>query len=193
MKKIELTQGFFTYVDDEDYDNLIKWKWCALVGKRKDGSMKNVYAQRYERYRKPCGKWTNRGIKMHRYLMQTPKGMDTDHILNGWEFERQYPELKWSGLLNIKSNLRIVTNQQNQMNKKSYKGSSSKYKGVAWHKRHKKWNAQIQINGKQKHLGYFTSEEEAALAYNKEAIKLFGEHALINEIETPQGQLTFRL
>jgi outer membrane protein assembly factor BamD (BamD/ComL family) len=79
------------------------------------------------------------------------------------------------------------------MNKKSYKGSSSKYKGVAWHKRHKKWNAQIQINGKQKHLGYFTSEEEAALAYNKEAIKLFGEHALINEIETPQGQLTFRL
>jgi hypothetical protein len=125
--------------------------------------------------------------------MQTPKEMHTDHILNGEEFDKQYPELKWSGLLNIKSNLRIVTIQQNAMNKKSYKGSSSKYKGVGWDKWAKKWKAQIQTNGKSKHLGLFTSEEEAAEAYNKEAIKLFGEHALLNEIETPQGKLTFRL
>ena len=193
MKKIELSQGFFTYVDDEDYDNLIKWKWCAHVQKRKDGSTWNVYAMRIESYRKSCGKWTTRSILMHAYLMQTPKGMVTDHILNGEEFYRQYPELKYSGLLNIKSNLRVVTVQQNMMNSKSNVGSSSKYKGVYWRKDCEKWHAQIMINGKQKHLGYFTSEEEAAEAYNKEAIKLFGEHALLNEIEIPQGQLTFRL
>lgn len=193
MKKIELTQGFFTYVDDEDYDHLMQWKWCAFVGKRKDGSIINVYARKSEHYRKPCGKKSCRAILMHAYLMQTPKGMVTDHILNNEEFDRQYPELKWSGLLNIKSNLRVVTVQQNMMNRKSNVGSSSKYKGVRWRKREKKWQARIKINGKDKHLGYFTSEEEAAEAYNKEAIKLFGEHALLNEIEIPQGQLTFRL
>lgn len=193
MKKIELTQGFFTYVDDEDYDHLIKWKWCAHVKKRKDGTIKNVYAIRTEYYRKPCGKLTARSILMHKYLMQTPKGMHTDHILNGEEFDKQYPKLKYSGLLNIKSNLRVVTNQQNQMNSKSNVGSLSKYKGVCWHKWGKKWQARININGKQKHLGLFTSEEEAAEVYNKEALKHYGEFALLNKIETPKGQLTFRL
>lgn len=192
MKKIELTQGFFTYVDDEDYDHLMEWKWCADVVKRKDGSIGNVYARRSENYRKPCGAKACKPIKMHAYLMKTPKGMVTDHILNGEEFDKQYPELKYSGLLNIKSNLRVVTPQQNSMNRNTNYGSS-KYKGVRWDKGIKKWKAQIRINGKAKHLGYFTSEEEAAEAYNKAAVKLFGEHALINEIETPQGQLTFRL
>ena len=193
MKKIELTQGFFTYVDDEDYDHLMQWKWHADVSKRKDGSISHVYARRTEHYRKPCGKRTARAILMHAYLMQTPKGMVTDHILNGDEFDKQYPELKYSGLLNIKSNLRIVTNQQNLMNRKSHQGSSSKYKGISWFKRDKKWQAHIRINGKVKRLGLFTSEEEAALAYNKAAVKLFGEFALLNEIEVEQGQLTFRL
>jgi len=124
--------------------------------------------------------------------MKTPKGMHTDHILNGEEFDKQYPELKYSGLLNIKSNLRVVTVSQNHMNRNTNYGSS-KYKGVAWHKGGKKWLAQIMINGKLKHLGYFTSEEEAAQCYNEAAIKLFGEHALLNEIEVEQGQLTFRL
>ena len=125
--------------------------------------------------------------------MKTPKGMHTDHILNGEEFDKQYPELKYSGLLNIKSNLRVVTNQQNMMNCKSYHGSSSKYKGVNWCKGAKKWKAQIQINGKKKYLGIFTFEEEAAQCYNEAALKHYGEFALINEIEPPQGQLTFRL
>lgn len=192
MKKIELTQGFFTYVDDEDYDHLMKWSWHADVVKRKDGSIGNVYARRSEKYRKPCGAKACKPIKMHAYLMKTPKGMHTDHILNGDEFDKQYPELKWPGLLNIKSNLRIVTPSQNNMNQKPNK-RSSKYKGVSWRKDCKKWHSYIKINRKRKHLGYFTSEEKAAEAYNEAAVKLFGEHALLNEIETPQGQLTFRL
>ena len=58
-------------------------------------------------------------------------------------------------------NLRIVTNQQNQFNRKQAKGYS-------WHKKAKKWRAQIRINGKNnKYLGFFETEEEAREAYLK--------------------------
>ena len=45
---------------------------------------------------------------------------------------------------------------------------SSKYKCVYWVKNANKWRSQITINGKKKHLGYFTSEEEAHEAYQKQ-------------------------
>lgn len=77
-----------------------------------------------------------------------------------------------------KDNCRWVTPQQNQWNTKSQKGSTSKYKGV--HKSKSKWAAKI----KGRHLGTFATEEEAAIRYNKEAIKLFGEYAYLNKIET---------
>ena len=44
---------------------------------------------------------------------------------------------------------------------------TSQYKGVSWNKHRDKWRSQIEINGKQKHLGYFTSEEDAAEVYQK--------------------------
>ena len=79
-------------------------------------------------------------------------------------------------------NLREVTLQQNNMNRKSHKNTSSIYKGVSWDKRYQKWKSQIEINGKSIHLGYFKSETEAAIAYNRAAIELFGEYAKLNEI-----------
>lgn len=80
------------------------------------------------------------------------------------------------------SNLREVTCSQNGMNRKSNKNSSSKYKGVCWHKQTQKWCTHIAINGKDKHIGYFISETEAALAYNDAAIKYFDEYAKLNEV-----------
>ena len=84
---------------------------------------------------------------------------------------------------NIK--LRVATSQQNGANRKKQnlyknKSCSSCYKGVSWHKRDQKWCAQIMINQKAKYLGYFDSELEAALAYNNEALKYFGEYAQLN-------------
>lgn len=79
-------------------------------------------------------------------------------------------------------NLREVTQSQNCMNSKSFKNSSSKFKGVSWDKNRNKWRSYIFINGKQKHLGQFTNESDAAKAYNKAAIKAFGEFAHINEL-----------
>lgn len=83
------------------------------------------------------------------------------------------------------NNLRKATNQENQRNRKKNKSynckpTSSKYKGVGWHKYIKKWRARIAINGKDEHLGYFKSEIDAAMAYDKVAIEEFGEFAKVN-------------
>jgi hypothetical protein len=55
-------------------------------------------------------------------------------------------------------NLRLVTHQQNQHN-------YTKAKGYHWNKRDCKWQAQIRLNGKNKHLGYFENKEDARNAY----------------------------
>ena len=48
----------------------------------------------------------------------------------------------------------------------------SKYVGVHWRKREKKWRAQITINGKNKGLGYYQDEKEAARIYDEQAALL---------------------
>ena len=48
----------------------------------------------------------------------------------------------------------------------------SKYVGVHWDRQNKQWQAQIEIEGKKQHIGYFGSEEDAARAYDKEAAPL---------------------
>ena len=61
-------------------------------------------------------------------------------------------------------NLREVTSSQNAQNSLSSRGSS-RYRGVSWVATRRKWWAQISINGKQRYLGSFDIEEEAAEAY----------------------------
>ena len=41
---------------------------------------------------------------------------------------------------------------------------SSKHAGVCWHSQRQKWRAQPTLSGKQRHLGYFAEEAEAAQA-----------------------------
>lgn len=80
-------------------------------------------------------------------------------------------------------NFRWVTVQQNGMNSGSRRKSSSKYKGVCWHKGARKWVSSITKDGHTTHLGCFTDEWEAAQAYNQAAKDAFGEYANLN-IET---------
>ena len=61
------------------------------------------------------------------------------------------------------------------------------YYGVCWHKETAKWRAQIQINGRRTHLGYFTCEKEAARAFNKSAIENYGEFARLNELSDSES------
>jgi len=81
---------------------------------------------------------------------------------------------------NCIENLREATHSQNQCNMLKHKNSSSRYKGVSWSKRDKRWVAYIMINGKNKNLGSFIDEIDAAVAYNCAAQKIFGEFANIN-------------
>jgi len=168
MKKIPLTQGQFAMVNDEDYDMLNQFKWYALYQKHIDG----YYAVRH--IRKSNGKWTTE--YMHRVILNCPTSKETDHKNH-------------DGLDNRRCNLRIVTHGQNQYNRKSNRTGVSKYKGVSLHKQKYKnkvyeyWQSQIRINGKLTHLGYFETEIDAAIAYNKKAKELFGNYALLNRVD----------
>jgi len=70
---------------------------------------------------------------------------------------------------NYKSNLRFCSYQENNRNRTKTKNSSSQYIGVSWHKRSKKWQANIKTNDGYKHLGCFNDEEEAARCYDEKA------------------------
>jgi hypothetical protein len=74
-------------------------------------------------------------------------------------------------------NLREATQTQNQANRTARVDNTSGLKGVSWHKQHKKWHATTRIQGKQKHLGYFDTKEEAHTAYCAATAKYFGEFA----------------
>lgn len=104
---------------------------------------------------------------LHRLIMQ-PGDLHVDHI-NGVQSDNQ------------RSNLRIVTRGQNMANAVMKSTNRSGYKGVALHKG-KYWAAGIMKDRKQLHIGYYPTAELAALAYNKKALELHGEHASLNII-----------
>lgn len=154
MPQIELTQGKFAIVDDEDFEWLNQWRWQVDT----DG-----YAVRHVLARE--GKKGSK-IRMHRAINKTPTGLLTDHI-NG------------NRLDNRKENLRNCTTRENTWNSKSHNNTSG-YKGVTWDKRGNKWKGHIRINNLSLHLGYFTDVTEAAKVYDSYAIKYFGEYAKLN-------------
>lgn len=81
---------------------------------------------------------------------------------------------------NIWTNLRLASTSQNRANKQSKPNSTSKYLGVCWMKKDKKWRAQIRKNKKDFFLGDFVCEIEAAKAYDAKAKELHGEFANLN-------------
>ena len=149
MKKIPLGQsGKFALVDDEDYVFLMQWDWFLS---------KAGYAVRSKILGKEGEKYIRKTFWMHREVNVTDEKYQTDHI-------------NCDKLDNRRKNLRSATAKENQGNKRPQRGTSA-YKGVGWVERRKKWRSYIKINGKQKSLGYFSYQEEAAIAYNEDAIK----------------------
>ena len=159
FRKIPLTRGKFAIVDPEDYPRLAKHKW--QLAKSPTGS----YAVRWQRN---PNKTTRKRIWMHRQVIHIPGHLLCDHINR-------------NSLDNRKANLRPATVSQNLCNRPKTKSKTrSKYKGLEWDRTQRKWKARIQINNRKIYLGSFTSEIDAARAYDRAAMKYHREFANLN-------------
>ena len=107
------------------------------------------------------------GVRLHHLIMgKPPKPLVTDHINR-------------DRLDNRKSNLRFVTFRRNIQNAKGQPNRSG-FKGVAYVNTTGKWRAYIKPHGKQLNIGTFTTKEEAAKAYDREAKRYWGDYAYLN-------------
>lgn len=158
MRTIKVGKNHEAKVDDDLYEMLSQFKWNIVTSK--SGL---VYAQtRFKQGNKLTG------YLMHRLILKVPVGHpdQVDHI-NG------------NTLDNREENLRRVTQSQNKANRCSKRGKS-KFKGVVWDKQVSKWKSSIGKDHKHINIGRFQTEEEAARAYDKKAIELYGEYAKLN-------------
>jgi hypothetical protein len=166
VKEIPVGRGFVALVDDDWYDMLSLVKWAPHKACSSKSRHANThYAQRCMRLK---GGKTKTEV-MHRMILDAPKGVFVDHI-NG------------NGLDNQVANLRLCTNGQNMANRKKNRNTSSRFKGVTWMPRLRKWQAQIFANKVPMYLGCYETEEEAAKVYNRHAIVHFGPFARLNEV-----------
>jgi len=160
MKKIPLTKGEVAIVDDCDYDYLMQWKWCFDQG----------YAIRMDGSKSP-----RRKLLMHREILRR----------SGFQDFEQVDHIDRDRLNNCRSNLRPATASQNQCNHPVKRANNTNnFKGVNYIARDNKWEARIQVEGRQKSLGTYEDIIEAAHAYNKGAKSLHGDFAVLNQIST---------
>ena len=154
-----MSQPKYAKVDPGDYERLRKYEWLARKG------INSFYARR----RVPTGKAKKEKlVYMHQMVIEVPEGMVIDHV-------------NQDGMDNRSGNLRPATHSQNLYNRKKRSGATqSKYKGIYWRKKVRKWQASIKCNKKRIELGYFRDEIEAAKAYDRAAKKYHGDFACLN-------------
>lgn len=156
-KRIPLSRGHFALVSERDYEHVSKHKWSL------DSS--NGYACRTESYY-VGGVRKRRKILLHRYVMSAPAGLAVDHINR-------------DPLDNRRENLRFATYSQNRANSAYVRGASP-FRGVTRYHRDNKWRAEITVNGIHKSIGIFDRQEDAARAYDYEALLAWGDFAYLN-------------
>src|SRR5437667_7176359 len=125
-------------VSVQDFDLLSKYSW-----------------QQNEKGYAQCSEKIKNSRLMHRIIMEPEMNKIVDHINH-------------NRLDNRRENLRIITKPQNNQNrlKNKLKITTSKYKGVSYSKRYKKFRTTIKYNNKQKDIGIYEKEEEATKAYD---------------------------
>jgi hypothetical protein len=81
---------------------------------------------------------------------------------------------------NRAANLRVATSSVQGHNKRKRAGCTSKYFGVSWDPKTRKWRAVVTHKKKSRHLGFYAVEEDAARAYDRGATEIYGAHAQLN-------------
>lgn len=160
MKTIRLSNGSDVMVDDIDYHHLSKFNWHAKKIHYNEGFYSAAWT--VQDGKRKC-------ISMHREIMNAPKGLEVDHR-------------DGNVMDNRRLNLRICTKHQNSLNRSGQKNSLSKYRGVSWDSRKRKWVARINVDKKIKYLGEFITELEAAIIINITIRKYHGEFANTNKL-----------
>jgi hypothetical protein len=158
VRAIPLSQNKVALVDAEDYEWLNQWKWSTYKHRNTFYAARNIY-----------GQGQKIKIKMHRLVLGLKEGDGNicDHRNR-------------NGIDNRRGNLRIVTIGLNNYNCKQYVSNTSGYRGVSWRKGINKWSVRIDKEGITKFCGCYRNLEQAALEYDKAAILLYGENAILN-------------
>jgi len=157
--RVPLTRGLEAVVDLADIALVEGRNWCA------SDAGNTFYAVSAVAGSATSGRTT---LQMHRAIMGfEPGDPEVDHR-------------DGDGLNNRRSNLREATSAQNQANQRPQAARSSRFKGVCWNKWSQRWMAQINVDGRQRHLGRFADEVDAARAYDAAALETWGEFAHLN-------------
>jgi hypothetical protein len=164
FRRIYLSEDAWTVLDQQDYYRFGRFKWEISGDDNIFYAVRNTIVD--------SSRTTT--IRLHREIMNAPKGLVVDHI-NG------------DSLDNRRANLRLATHSQNSCNKRKRKNTTSQFRGVCFCKAKGKWDANINLAGKRIWLGSFDSEIEAGKAYDVAAKKYHGEFARLNfpEVATP--------
>lgn len=145
-------------IDKEDLDKVKDRSWyVSNTGHVLSRRRKTEYKE---------GRSQKTPILIHRVIMSPPDDMLVDHINH-------------NTLDNRKSNLRICTSKGNNRNLSLNSSNTSGFKGV-YENKAGRWASQIKIRPKTIYLGQSPDIKESAIAYDKAAIKYFGEFAETN-------------
>lgn len=155
---IRLTMGEIGVCDLDDLPLIRGIRWMAC-GQRRPGLS----------YMKGWGVENDKSILLlcHRMLTNCPPDMVVDHVNR-------------DSLDNRRINMRKCLQSENVINSKVNANNTSGFRGVDWLSRHGYWRSRIRSNGVKMSLGAFATPEDAARAYDRKAIELHGEFAMLN-------------